>query len=186
MKLGGYQADNLCFREINHKIMEEKPSLNCLFACEGDFLLGIRKKPEAIWFDVEPDISIPGLIHSTYVYISVITALMRDDLLTVSPLPGNQYSFVLGGGNTQNELLMHYMATGLNHEIILPEIREISALGAAIVAIVSQKDYSILEALRSCMARNSILPSPSLGPVMADARKRYEILRQKLKKTSAE
>jgi hypothetical protein len=184
MKLGGRKAESSGFEEVNRQINAENPSLDCLFACDNDFVLGRRKSPQTIWFDVEPDMTIPGLIHSTYVYLSMVTAFILDDLLTVAPIHSGQYRFVAGGGNTENALLMNYMASAINHEITLPGVREISALGAAIAAICSREDYPVLEALRSRLLEKAVprSPSPDLAPLMEEARKRYEALQRRVEK----
>jgi sugar (pentulose or hexulose) kinase len=182
MKLGGHKAETADFAEVNRQINAENPPLDCLFACDSDFLLGRRKSPQTIWFDAGPDMTIPGLIHSTYVYLCMVSAFIRDDLFPAAPVSAGRYRFVAGGGNTENALLMDYLASAINHEITLPGVREISALGAAVAAICSRDDYPVLEALRSRLKEKAVLraPSPHLAPLMEEARKRYCALRRRL------
>lgn len=145
--------------QANESLQTYTPSRDALFMVEGDVFVGEQSNGFSV-HEVPIDISPIELIHSVYTYLSAATAMAVDSLSPLFERP----RLLVGGGPTNNRVLMQYMANGLQKDLSLLPEAELSALGAAILAVVGCKDRETLENCRGRLEPTIVQPSNQIGP----------------------
>ena len=130
-----------------------------LFMVNGDLVL--RERTEGINILEAPlDMSPERLLQAGYVYLTASSKLIIDNL---EKFNGRSLPVMAGGGGTMNDTLMKYKASILNREIKVLTVNEVTALGAALAAVVGRKDFDIVKNLKENLPVKSVEPDRELG-----------------------
>lgn len=103
----------------------------CLFTSDGDFIISDSDRTFLNMLDIRKGASRAEIVESAYLYLSVVSELMRDDLEKKYSLSRDGL-FIVGGGITGNSLFMRYLSASISLPVYMLETEEISALGAAL------------------------------------------------------
>ena len=133
-----YNDDYAKMNEDISNLTSTEPA--CLFSSNGDFIQASNNTDWLNIYKIKRGCKREEIVESAYLYLSVLSEIMRSDL-------ENQYNlnkdgiFVVGGGITKNITFLSYLSSAITQPVLLLNTEEISALGAALVgrnAITSQ------------------------------------------------
>ena len=154
-----------------NEAIEKLTSVNppCLFTSEGDF---IQKDEDKSWlniYKIKRGCKKEELVEGAYLYLSVVSEIMRESL-------ESQYSlnkaglFVLGGGITKNKTFLRYLSSSVSLPVLLLDTEEISALGAALVGQNTISCESVP------ISYKEIEKSEKLNELIKETKRCYEVL----------
>jgi sugar (pentulose or hexulose) kinase len=129
-----------------------------MFSIGGDCILGAKKnKVNILNFPIS--ISAIEIMQSAYIYLCAMTRMILEGLFKYT----KDGPYFAGGGIVSNETFMRYKASMLKRDITIYDTEELTALGAAIAAIVSANDKDALEACRMNLQKRKISPDEKIA-----------------------
>lgn len=161
LRMFGIKVSSRKFKLINEKIRTMPQKVNLYIYSNGDNLVG--EDCQGINFaEVPPDCTREQILQSVYHYLCFTSRLTIESLSRhVGDLP-----IVVGGALIKNDVFMQYKASMLCKDLYYLNTTELTALGAAIVAMKGAGDEKMLEILRSKMVFQKIVPDRTLSEQM--------------------
>ncbi len=141
----------------------------CLFTSVGDF---IQKDSDSTWlniYKIKRGCKKEELVEGAYLYLSVVSEIMRESLEKQYSL-NNDGLFVVGGGITKNKTFLSYLSSSIKNPVLLLDTEEISALGAALVGQNTVSDEHVP------IKYSEIEKSAKLKSLVQETKKCYEAL----------
>ncbi len=135
-----YNDDYAKMNEDISNLASTEPA--CLFSSNGDFIQASDNTDWLNIYKIKRGCKREEIVESAYLYLSVLSEIMRCDL-------ENQYNlnkdgiFVVGGGITKNKTFLSYLSSAITQPVLLLNTEEISALGAALVGQNVVSSHSI-------------------------------------------
>jgi|GEM_PF-6286652 len=122
-----------------------------------------------------PDMNVgpARMLQTIYGYYA---ALARFSLDGFKSLIGPPFWWISGGGPTRNDVLLRWKASMLGLPIHVPQISELSALGAAIAAMDASGSPETVTAVKRRMNCRTIDPDSRLSPQLEELYQRYREL----------
>ena len=167
-EITGYKDDYSLIESDVSKLSFENAS--CLFSAEGDFIsknevgLNIR--------ELSPSSTRASIVQAAYLYLAVVSEIMRRDLASQYKLCAS-FTFVAGGGITENHLFLEYLATALASPVTILRTQEISALGAAFVGLEAFSP-KLADEISKKFGFDTIEPNDRLKAIIRNTLARYE------------
>lgn len=120
---------------INEKIEGLNSTFpSSIISTNGDFLFGGKQEEDLKIIREKEGTKDEEIMESCYLYLGVVTEMMRRNL-EKEYKKNKDFIFAVGGGVTKNPLFLSYLSSSLSSPIHLLETEEISALGAAMAGM---------------------------------------------------
>lgn len=122
-----------------------------------------------------PDLNISPerILQTIYGYYAALARFSFDGFKTLIDGP---FWWISGGGPTRNDVLLRWKASMLGIPVHVPEISELSALGAAIAAMEAAEDHQTVAAVKQRMECRTFDPDTKLTPQLENLYQRYRAL----------
>ncbi len=164
------------FFEKQNQMMDSPVSRKlCLFGCRKGYGKYSENAADMNCLEIRDDTELSDLIFSAYIYLSLGSKHMYDELAGFCSTSPENMPYFAGGGITENRLFMKLKATAVGREINVLNTTELSALGAALSGMCAcGKDSVPKEMSEELLYKDSIHPDPNCMEILDQMRNRYE------------
>lgn len=160
--------EGLDYQQINKRLLDDKSEkLTALFSVDGDILRGTDGSGTIDITYLVQNPSAESLLKSAYSYLCVLSKIGEGSLTSGS------YLAVSGGGITQDEVFMDFLAQAEGGPIVVLDTSEISSLGAALVGLKALGNVNAISKISSKISYKMVYPSGRFKGLIEDAKSRY-------------
>ena len=177
MKHFNYETADEDFYRVNQQILKnEGAPLAFTIRIGGNFYNDKRlKRGEIEYINIDDEVDIDRYVESAYAYNILKTMQLVKSIERFTDK--SKVPYYCAGASINNDLFMNLKAASLNRPLICPNIKEISALGAACAGIQAAGELKIFDSMNERLSQsNKILPDQKFSGYVQKANKSYNTL----------